>query len=110
MTEGKIVVSLTGREFELPENIAPEVDEFITNVVERTDGKFAQSTYGHAAIAIATKTILVADLGASPEEQLQIMRDRALKIIEEFGLGIIPLLRDELMLALTEEDLASIGY
>jgi hypothetical protein len=96
---------------ELPENLVPEARGFIENVEakRKSNPDFGKSTYGHAAVTLAVSARNRAYYKASEEEQKECLRLAALHLIEEYGKGIIPLLRDELKLALTDEDLASIN-
>lgn len=109
MTELKKIISPTGREFTIPEGVSPEAERFARETITRADIEFRESTYGHAAIGMVNTVFGDAVLGATPEEQQERLRNLALRNVKKFGPNIIPLLRDELQLALTEEDLASLG-
>jgi len=95
---------------ELPERLIPEAREFIGNVEakRKANPDFGESAYGHAAVTLAVSARNKAYYKASEEEQREWLRSAALRLIKEYGEAILPLLRDELKLAVTDEDLASI--
>ena len=62
-------------------------------------------SYGHAARRIATCVLGVAELNESPEEQKRMLRKKTLHYIKVYGAEIIPFLREEFQLALTDEEL-----
>ena len=88
----------------IPDTLDPEVRPFVDEVRQRFGNRiFEQSTYGHAAINLAEGLRLRAD--DSPEEQRKFLRERALVLVKRHGVKIIAFMRDELRLALTDEDL-----
>ncbi len=92
-------------EYELvPENLIPEAKEFVRNVNSK-DLTDRDSAYGHAASLIAGLLSLQAREGASPEMQREKMRKLALSAVRSHGKEIIPFLRDELQLAISDEDI-----
>lgn len=107
--EERRVTTPDGHQVKLPENLIPEVELFITNTYKRVTSDFSKTEYGHAAMDLAVVAIANASNDATPEEQRAYFRAYALKKIEEYGKGILSFLRDELKLALTEEDLKNIG-
>ena len=99
--------SLSDRETEF-ENITPKGKEFVKETFRQSDNpEFQGTTYGHSMVNLAVILRDKAVLGHSQEEQLEFLRNRALKLVQEFGPNILNVMRDELKLALTDEDLAS---
>jgi len=61
--------------------------------------------FGHAVRGVASRAYGHADIGEPAERQLQLLKDDAQELVREFGENIIPLLREDLKLALSEKDL-----
>lgn len=87
----------------------PEMDEgvsqYIVNLYKRVDPEFSKTEFGHAAMSLATTSVAMAEFESNPEKQKMDLRRRAIDVIKKFGPNIIPLLRDELKLSLTDEDI-----
>lgn len=92
-------------EFEIvPENLIPEAKEFVRKVNSK-DLTDRDSAYGHAASFISGMLSSEARGGASPEKQREEMKRLAINAVIKHGEEIIPFLRDELQLAISDEDL-----
>ncbi len=94
------------------EGIIPEAEEFVNEVNQRKDLEndpiFSEQEggeYGHAVRGLAHSAMLCALNRHSPEYQRNMLKQRVQEIVTKFGPNIIPLLRDELKLALSEDDL-----
>lgn len=105
MAERKIIITATGREVEVPDNLHPDVEVFVENVLHKADKEFRKTSYGHLAVGLASQALLAAAVDTTPEEQQERLRRGVRKAIQNHGKNIIPFLRDELELALSEEDI-----
>ncbi len=96
----------------LPSNLDQSLSPFVQNVEDKLAGpqgaEFSVSTYGHAAGNLANMMIAWASLDKSPEFQREKSRLAVIKIITRYGKGIIPLLSQELKLALDGVDVESL--
>jgi len=84
----------------------PETIEFGVRVAQRQEQggvEFTKGTYGHIATFLSTMAMGKAD--ESPEAQREFLRQTALDLIRSYGTDLIPLLREDLGSALTDEDL-----
>lgn len=90
-------------------HLEPNSQSYVQGLYEKITPEFSKTEYGHAAMAIASTVLVSASMDESPEKQRAVLRQSALEKIKRHGAGIVPLLRNELKLALTDEDLRSIG-
>jgi hypothetical protein len=104
--ERKTVTSPGGFKIDISK-VEPSLQPFVENVYARATPAFSITEYGHAAMALAVSAIGQSSIDADQTTQVSHMRACAVEIIQKFGKKIIPLLRDELKLALTDEDLVS---
>jgi len=96
----------------IPEGIVPDHEQFIVNALKAlnsNDGEISTTDHGHAAGMLAQVMVSEADIGASPERQRAIVKEAALKLIDKYGVKIVPFLRDELKLALEGLDLTQLN-
>jgi hypothetical protein len=103
------VTAPSGNVINIREDMPEEARVYIVALYKRIDPEFSKTSYGHAAMAIATSTLGSASFEKDPEKILVYFRNLALKTIKEHGPKILPLLRDELRLALTDEDLKNLS-
>ncbi|MBL7036533.1 hypothetical protein ISR94_01615 [Candidatus Microgenomates bacterium] len=85
-------------------SLPPEIKTFIKSVEDRNVGDFAETNYGHAVVALASVATLGGTSGKTHQQQRALLRQSAERKIQKYGKGIIPFLRDELKLALIDED------
>jgi len=91
---------------QIPTNIIPEAKDFVEKTIAEREKPMGEKwAYGHAARGIATIALRSAEAMESPEEQKRKLRITAQHYISTYGRDIIPYLREELKLALTDEDL-----
>ena len=89
--------------------VDPSIQPFVEKVYERATPEFSITEYGHAAMALAVSAIGQSSIGADSESQIKHMRACALEMLNKFGPNIVLLLRDELRLTLTDDDIKSVG-
>lgn len=96
----------------IPEGMVPEHEQFVVNALRALDsdqGQLSRTARGHAAGILAQIMVNESDIKASPEIQRAIVRDGALKLVEKYGVQIVPFLRDELKLTLEGLDLTKLN-
>ena len=104
MTE-KIIITALGKEVKLPGNLHPDVEVFVENVLRKANEEFRKTDYGHTAVGMVSTVLLAAAVNATPEEQQEKLRLCVRRAIQKYDKNVIPFLRDELGLALSEEDI-----
>jgi hypothetical protein len=85
--------------------LATDVESFQRNVSKKNDDGFFDTKYGFITTALAATSVLFAVSGADVETQSKFLKRGAKDIIRNYGHDIVPVLRDELKLSLTEEDI-----
>lgn len=108
MTEKVSITTPNGTEVDIS-HLESDSQSYVLRIYEKVTPEFSKTEYGHAAMAIASTVLASASMDESPEKQKAVLRKSALEKIKRHGTGIIPLLRSELKLALTDEDIQSIG-
>lgn len=84
----------------------PLIQPFVEAVNDKInrDHNFTETTFGHAAAAVATVAILEARLKSDPEVQRESVKRCAMRYVDKFGPEIIEKLSNELRLALLDEN------
>ena len=108
MTEKKIITA-TGKEVKLPDNLHPDIEAFVENVLRKANEEFRKTDYGHTAVGMVSTVLLAAAVGATPEEQQEKLRLCVRRAIQKYDKNVIPFLRDELKLVLSEEDIQAVS-
>ena len=104
MTE-KIIITALGKEVKLPDNLHPDIEAFVENVLRKADKEFRKTDYGHTAVGMVSTVLLAAAMNATPEEQQEKLRLCVRRAIQKYDKNVIPFLRDELKLVLSEDDI-----
>ena len=104
MTE-KIIITALGKEVKLPGNLHPDVEVFVENVLRKANEEFRKTDYGHTAVGMVSTVLLAAAVSATPEEQQEKLRLCVRRAIQKYDKNVIPFLRDELKLVLSEDDI-----
>lgn len=106
MTERKVITAPNGRRFEISDNLLPGFKTFAKKTLEMADTEFRETTRGDAAVGLVAIVFGEANRGATHEEQLKKLQNFTNLATRRSGKTIIPFLRDELGLSLTDKDLA----
>jgi len=103
-------MSKENSESQRDESIIPQAREFMREVrARRKDPELSGQDYGHAIKNLANNIGTWAALPYSTEEkQIEILREGTLKLLKKFGPNILNVMKEELKLSLTEEDLEAI--
>ena len=92
----------------IPEHTAEIGRAFVDEVLRRNesdDDPILTGDFGHAVRGVASIVSGSINLKESEAKQLETLKKHAQKLVDEFGENIIPLLRDDLRIALSIEDL-----
>ncbi len=108
MEERNALVTPNGNIIDISE-LSPESQTFVQNLYARVTPEFSITGHGHAMMMLANSTIAIETMENDPAKKAAYLKQLALEIIQKHGLQIVPLMKDELRFAISDEDIASLG-